>query len=392
MSLRVERLTSPSAPLPRLRQRIARFLPRRLDRVLLGAVLALGVLGTLMVWSATLQPGGPPLPTGYAWRHLGHLLAALLVCVAVATVDHRLLRAYVPVLFAVATVALVLVLTPLGRVVNGSRSWIAIGEVQVQPAEIAKIALILSVAALLGGPRDGTRAPDRRDVLLSLGALAVLVGLVMMQPDLGSALVLGAVYLAMLALSGASPRWVLALIGCGVLGVLAVWWLGLLKDYQMARFASFLDPEADPLGAGYNVNQAIIAVGSGGLIGSGPFRGAQTGGKFVPEQHTDFIFTVAAEELGFVGGCAVVVLLGVVLLRILRIAAHCDQPYERLVCAGVAAWFCFQGFVNIGMTLGVTPVTGLPLPFVSYGGSAAVANLAAVGLVLAVHARTRRAE
>ncbi|HLU96465.1 MAG TPA: rod shape-determining protein RodA [Thermobifida alba] len=388
MSLRFDQSVRLPAPLSRLVRLAARAVPRRLDWVLLAAVLTLGVLGALMVWSATLQPGGPPGPTRYAWRHLGHLLLALPLCLAVAAVDHRRVRAYAPVLLVAVTVALLLVLGPLGEVVNGSRAWIAVGGLQVQPAETAKIALILTVAAVLGGPPDRTRAPAAREVLLSLGVLAVPTGLVLLQPDLGSALVLGAIHLAMLALSGASPRWPLALLGCGALGALAVWWLGLLKDYQVARLVSFLDPGADPLGAGYNVNQALIAVGSGGLGGAGLFQGWQTSGKLVPEQHTDFVFSVVAEELGFAGGCAVIVLLGVVLLRVLRTAARCDQPYGRLVCVGVAAWFCFQVFVNIGMTLGLSPVTGLPLPFVSYGGSAAVANLTAVGLVLGVHAHT----
>ncbi|MEY9210802.1 rod shape-determining protein RodA [Thermobifida halotolerans] len=392
MSLRSETSVRPASPGVRLRRLAVWAAPHRVDWVLLAAVLALGVLGVLVVWSATLSPDGSTGLTEYAWRHLGHLVLALLVCLAVASLGHRVVRACVPVVFAVATVGLLLVLTPLGEVINGARSWIVIGGLQAQPGEVAKIALILGVAVLLGEPRDGEPAPTTRDVLFSLAVLAVPMGLILLQPDLGTAMVLGAVYLAMLASSGASPRWVLLLLGCGLLGALAVWRFDLLKDYQVARFASFIDPGADPLGAGYNVNQALIAVGSGGLGGSGLFRGEQTSGKFVPEQHTDFIFTVVAEELGFVGGSAAIVLLGVVLLRVLRVAARCGHPYGRLVCVGVAAWICFQAFVNIGMTLGLTPVTGLPLPFVSYGGSAAVANLTGIGLVLAVRAHDREAE
>lgn len=386
MSLRFAQAMRLPAPLPHVSQVAARMLPRHLDGVLLGAAVTLSMVGALLVWSATLPPTGHAGPTVYAWRHLGHLLLALPLCLALASLTRRALRAYTPVLFVAVTVALLLVLGPLGETVNGSRSWIALGDLRVQPAETAKIALILAVAAVLGRPRPRTPRPPASDVLISLGVAAVPIGLILLQPDLGSALVLTAIYLALLACSGAPLRWPLALLGCGAFTGLAVWQLGLLKDYQVARFTAFLDPHADPLGAGYNVNQALIAVGSGGLSGSGLFHGGQTRGKFVPEQHTDFVFSVAAEELGFAGGCAVIVLLGVVLLRILRVASRCDEVHGRLVCIGVAAWFCVQVFVNIGMTLGLTPVTGLPLPFVSYGGSAAVANFAALGLVMAVHA------
>lgn len=362
---------------------------RRLDWTLLSAALALGVLGVLLVWAATLPPSGQVEFTDFAQRHLAHFTVGALACLAVASVDHRVGRAYAPVVFVVAVIGLALVLTPLGAVINGSRAWIVIGGFQAQPGEIAKVALILGAATLLGEPRDGEHAPTARDVLSSLLLLVVPMGLILAQPDLGTAMVLGGIYLSMLALSGAPLRWVLGLVGCGVLGILAVWWFGLLQDYQLARFATFIDPTADPQGAGYNANQALIAIGSGGINGTGLFRGEQTSGKFVPEQHTDFIFTVAGEEFGFIGSAAIIVLLGVILLRTLHIAAQCDQLYGRLVCVGVASWILVQTFVNIGMTLGIMPITGLPLPFVSYGGTAAVANFTAVGLVLAIRAHDR---
>ncbi len=165
--------------------------------------------------------------------------------------------------------------------------------------------------------------------------------------------------------------------------------LGVLSQYQVDRFAAFADPTLDPRGVGYNTGQARIAIGSGGLFGTGLFQGTQTSGRFIPEQQTDFVFTVAGEELGLVGAGGLVLLLGVVLWRGLRIAGRAHDPFGRLVAAGVVTWFAFQSFVNIGMTLGITPVTGLPLPFVSYGGSAMFANLAAVGLLLNVDRRAR---
>ncbi|WP_017541520.1 rod shape-determining protein RodA [Nocardiopsis halophila] len=376
-------------PAGRVARAVAGARRRRLDWVLVGTVLALTGIGALLLAAATYEPGHPESPLAYLERHLLHVAVAVAVGAAVAFVDHRKPRAYAPVVFALSAVLLALVLSPLGQVVNGSRSWVALGPVQLQPSEFAKGALVLMIAVLLGEPRDGETAPTSRDVLFSLAALAVPLGLVMLQPDLGTGMVVGTTYLAMLALSGAPLRWILALLGCGAAAGFSVWWFGLLKAYQLARFTSFLDPSADPRGTGYNATQAMNAVGSGGISGSGLFQGQLTAGRFVPEQHTDFIFTVAGEELGFVGGIAVIGLLALMLLRILRIAAGCEQPYGRLVCVGVAAWFAFQSFINIGMTLGITPITGIPLPFVSYGGSATIANMAAVGLVLGVNARDR---
>ncbi len=191
---------------------------------------------------------------------------------------------------------------------------------------------------------------------------AVPVAVILLMPDLGSVMVLGAIVLGVLLSSGASNRWILGLLGTGVVGCVAVWQLGLLDDYQIARFAAFANPSLDPAGVGYNTNQARIAIGGGGLTGSGLFHGSQTTGQFVPEQQTDFIFTVAGEELGFLGAGLIIVLLGVVLWRACRIARETTELYGTVVAAGIIAWFAFQSFENIGMTLGIMPVTGLPLP------------------------------
>ncbi|MDE3722755.1 rod shape-determining protein RodA [Nocardiopsis sp. N85] len=364
---------------------------RRLDWVLLLAVIALCAIGSLLVWSAT-QPGdgGNPLDaTEHLRKHLIHLVVGWAVCLTVASVDYRSLRAYAPIVYVVTLVALILVLTPLGAVINGSRGWIVVGGFQFQPSELAKVGLILVLATLLGEPRDGEVRPMTRDVLFCLLALALPLALVMLQPDLGTTLVLGVIFLGMLTLSGAPVFWVVGMLLVGVAAGFCVWWFDMLEPYQLDRIATLVDPSADPQGAGYNANQALIAVGSGGFDGTGLFHGEQTHGRFVPEQHTDFIFTVAGEELGFVGAGLVIGLFTVILWRILRIARGCDQPYPRLLCVGVASWFGFQTFINIGMGLGIVPVTGLPLPFVSYGGTALLANLLALGLVLGVNSRDR---
>jgi rod shape determining protein RodA len=190
-----------------------------------------------------------------------------------------------------------------------------------------------------------------------------------------------------IVIAGIRKRWIGGLT-LSVLGAAAaVWFLNVLEPYQIARFTAFLNPASDPRGVGYNSTQSLIAIGSGELFGKGLFHGGQTTGRFVPEQHTDFIFTVAGEEFGFLGSVTVVALLGVILMRGVRIAQACDDRFGTLVAGGVVCWLAFQSFINIGMTVGIMPITGLPLPFVSYGGTATFANMIAFGLLQAIHIR-----
>ncbi|GAA2132486.1 rod shape-determining protein RodA [Actinomadura napierensis] len=365
---------------------------RKLDWPLTITVLVLSVVGALLVRSATFQLAverGDD-PEGFLKRHVLNLIIGFALGGVVTVLDYRLLRAYVPILYALACVGLLAVLTPLGSTINGSHSWIVLGGgFQIQPSEFAKVGLVVLLAMILGEPRDGEIGPGRRDVLLALALAGVPGLLIMLQPDLGTTLVFIAVVLGMLAISGAQKRWLAGLVGGGAAAGAAVFFFGLLKKYQIDRFTAFLDPSADPRGAGYNAQQARIAIGSGGPFGKGLFNGQQTGGHFVPEQQTDFIFTVAGEELGFVGAALIVVLLGVVLWRGLRIAGQAADQFGTLVATGVVCWLAFQSFENIGMTLGIMPITGLPLPFVSYGGSATFANMIAFGLLQAVHIRRR---
>ena len=363
---------------------------RRLDWLLALAVAGLVALGSLLVWSATRQRmlDADLDPTAFLKRHLINAAIGLALASLAALVDYRSLRAYAPVVYVASCLGLVAVLSPLGKTINGAHSWIVLGGgFQVQPSEFAKVALVVGMAMLLAEAREGV--PDSRDVLLVLGLAAVPMALVMLQPDLGTVLVLVFIVLGVLALSGASAGWIVGLIAAGVVVCGAAVQLGVLDDYQVDRFAAFANPALDPQGVGYNTNQARIAIGSGGVEGKGLFQGTQTNGRFIPEQQTDFIFTVAGEELGLRGGSLVLALLGIVLWRGLRIAGRARDAFGRLVAAGVVCWFAFQSFVNVGMTLGIMPVTGLPLPFVSYGGSAMFANLVAVGLLQNVHLRTR---
>jgi rod shape determining protein RodA len=359
---------------------------RRLDWVLILAVLALSLIGSLLVFSATRA--GRAGAEGFLAKHILNVAIGLVLGGVTTALDYRLLRAYAPIVYAAACVGLAVVLTPIGATVNGSHSWIVVGGgFQIQPSEFAKVGMVVLLAMILGEPRDGEVGPGRRDILLALALAALPAGLVMLQPDLGTTLVFGTVIIGVLAMSGAPKRWVGGLIGSGAAVSLAVWWFHLLKPYQVHRFTAFADPSADPQGAGYNAQQARIAVGSGGVFGNGLFHGEQTTGHFVPEQHTDFIFTVAGEELGFVGAALIIALLGVVLWRGLRIAREAADLFGGLVATGVVCWLAFQTFENIGMTVGIMPITGLPLPFVSYGGSSAFADFIAVGLLQTVHLR-----
>ncbi|MEO6203926.1 MAG: rod shape-determining protein RodA [Mycobacteriales bacterium] len=363
---------------------------RRMDWVLSLAVLALVGLGALLVWSATrprLIAGGLD-PDTFLKKHLINAGIGMTLASVGALIDYRSLRTYAPLVYVASCIGLVAVLSPLGATINGAHSWIELpAGFQMQPSEFAKVAVIVLMAMLLAESRDNRSEPGDRDVLLVLALCAVPMGLILLQPDLGTVMVLVFVILGVLAISGAPARWIVGLIVAGVaMGVLVA--PHLLSTYQKDRFAAFANTQLDPRGVGYNTRQARYAIGSGGLTGKGLLQGPQTQGQFIPEQQTDFVFTVAGEELGLLGGSMVIGLLGLVLWRGLRIASLAADPFGRLVAVGVVCWFAFQSFVNIGMTLGIMPVTGLPLPFLSYGGSAMFANLLAVGLLQNVHLRS----
>ena len=363
---------------------------RRLDWVLMGAVLSLMALGAVLVWSATrqrqLDAGGDP--DSFLKKHLLNIVIGLALAALTTLLDYRMLRAYAPLIYIASVAGLLAVLSPLGSTINGAHSWIVLpAGFSVQPSEFAKVAIVVGVAMLLSERRDGEDSPGTSDILLALGFAAIPLALIMLQPDLGTSMVICFIILGMLTVAGIPVRWLVGLVvGAGVVGVIAVQ-VGILSTYQVNRFAAFANPTLDPRGVGYNTGQARIAIGQGGLTGQGLFQGTQTNGKFVPEQQTDFIFTVAGEELGLLGAGAIIILLGMVLWRTILIARRAEDQFGVLVATGIACWFTFQAFENIGMTMGIMPVTGLPLPFVSYGGSAMFANMMAIGLLQNVHLR-----
>ncbi|WP_330339981.1 rod shape-determining protein RodA [Streptomyces sp. NBC_00557] len=363
-------------------------LARRLDWPILLAAIALSLIGSLLVFSATrnrteINQGDPYF---FLERNLMNIGIGFALMIGTLWLGHRGLRNAVPVLYGLSVLLALTVLTPLGATINGQRNWLVIGGFSLQPAEFLKVTIILGMAMMLAARVDAGDKPypDHRTVAQSLGLAAVPCLILLLMPDLGSVLAMVAIILGVLLASGASNRWVFGLLIAGVIGCVAIWQLHILDQYQINRFAAFANPDLDPAGVGYNTNQARIAIGSGGLTGAGLFHGSQTTGQFVPEQQTDFVFTVAGEELGFVGAGFIIFLLGVVLWRACRIARDSTELYGTIVAAGIVAWFAFQAFENIGMTLGIMPVTGLPLPFVSYGGSSMFAAWVAVGLLQSI--------
>jgi rod shape determining protein RodA len=370
--------------LPSLRQR--RASARKVDVVLLGATLALAGLGTLVVQSATRSMEGVDAHA-FLVRQVGFLGLGAVGLVAAALVPARRLRALAPLAWLGCLVLLLAVLSPLGTVVNGARSWFDFGPVQLQPAELAKVATIATLAAYVNAARGPFGARHLTVCLVIVGAPAVLI---LGQPDLGSVLVFGAIALGVLLVAGARARHfaVLAVLGGLLLGVGFA--TGAIEGYQRERLTSFAADGTGDDESGYNLDQAKTAIGAGGLTGSGLFQGTQTRGRYVPEQQTDFIFTVVGEELGFVGGASLLVLFGLVCWRVWRTAWVAPGTFGALLCVGVLAMLLFQVFENVGMAMGIMPITGLPLPFVSYGGSSLVATLLAIGLVLNVHRAAAR--
>jgi rod shape determining protein RodA len=416
-------LGEPTGPAARAKASVGRGgVLRRYDWPLFGSALALGLLGSLFVWSATrnrdaLNGGDPQY---FLKRHLLNLTVGVALAAVVSMLDHRRLRAMTPIVYVLSLLGLLAVLSPLGSVVNGARSWIELGGgFSIQPAEFAKLGVMMATATILAqrptvqahgglsaipslpnqpgapgrsrGARRGTGGdpvPTGRQLLAALGAAAVPMAVIALLPDLGTTMVLMAIMAGMIVVSGLRLR-VLALIcGIGAPLVFVVVKLHLLAQHQLNRFAAFADPNLDPQGVGYNTHQARLAIGSGGIFGQGLFHGAQTNGQFVPEQQTDFVFTVIGEETGLVGGLLVIGLFAVLLWRACLIARAAAQPFPMLICAGVVCWFGFQSFENIGMTLGIMPVAGIPLPFVSYGGSSMFANFIAIGLLENVRLRS----
>ena len=358
------------------------------DWVLITSALLLSVIGAALVYSASnqrLQDAG--LSTDfYLQRHIFNLILGLILGLIVSRFSFRTARAYAIIIYGFAVIGLMLVLIPgIGKSQGGAQAWLALpGGFTFQPSEFTKVALITLLAMVLTERRDSELVPHDKDVLLGLSLAGIPALLVLLQNDFGTVMIIGATLLTVLVASGTKLRWVVGSLFAVLIGGYVASQLNFIKDYQLKRLATFVDPKLDPLGAGYNTLQAKIAIGSGGWFGQGYLNGPQTQGKYVPAQRTDFIFTVAGEELGFFGATLVILLMGLILYRLSKIALKAPDRFGRLTAVGVAGWFAIQSFENIGMNLGIMPVTGVPLPFVSYGGSSMFVSWMAIGLAVAI--------
>ena len=377
-----------------LRRPAKRSSLRDWDLPLAFAVAALLSIGILLVYAATRDwfASNNLDPEYYLKRHVINILIGILLAWAATLIDYRMIRAFAPVVWGLGVLGLIFVLVPgVGATVNGARAWIALpGGFQIQPAELAKISIIIGMALILSELQGNQRNPSHQDVLKALAVAALPILLIIAQPDLGTVLIISASVVTIIAVSGAASRWVFGLIAVALLGGFVAVQTGVVSEYQVNRLESFIDPDADPLYTGYQLRQSRITIGSGGLTGTGLFDGPQTSGRFVPEQQTDFIFTVAGEQLGFLGAGSIILLYTIIIFRGFAIARRSEDMFGRLVSIGVIAWFAFQTFENIGMTMGLMPMTGVPLPFLSYGGSSMFACLIGFGLLQNIHLRSSR--
>ncbi|HEY4607405.1 MAG TPA: rod shape-determining protein RodA [Acidimicrobiia bacterium] len=370
------------AVLSRLREVAVDRRHNRSDRILFGTMLALSGFGLLMIYSATSSTGSIGME-----RQMIFVAAGLTIYAIVSNIDYREYRNLIPIISIAVLIALVAVY--LFEPVNGAQRWIPLGFFKLQPAEFAKVAVILVLASLLSpSNRDeiGRRQLPWPTVLQAIVIVAVPAALILFEPDLGTTLVFVFILFVMLFVAGATWRQMVAMVGAAALGVFLTLQRGWLAQYQLDRIRVLFEPDkVDPLGIGYNLQQSKFAIGSGQLFGKGLFaEGTQTSFEYVPEQETDFIFTAVAEQLGFVGGVLVLAAFAVIIWRLLVIAANARDRFGALIAAGLAAMMVFHVFVNVGMTIGIMPVTGLPLPFLSAGGSFYLAMTFALGMANSV--------
>ncbi|MDA8057445.1 MAG: rod shape-determining protein RodA [Actinomycetota bacterium] len=374
------------APQPLARRRAS--LVGRFDVVVSGASIALAILGVVMVYSATrvkLALSGTN-PHYYLDRQAVFVVIGIVVMVGVALFDYRRLEPWATVLY-VGTVFALLGVFVVGSHALGSQRWYALGPLQLQPSEFATLTLIVAIATYCARRPEGLVFRDLVRLVLMVGVPALMI---IKQPDLGTGIVVSIILLVMLAVAGMPGRYLLLLVVGATVVVVVALQVGLLQKYQIQRLTSFISPNSAGETATYNVTQAKNAIGSGGLLGTGVFRGAQTNLSYVPFQQTDFIFSAVGEQLGFVGGAITILVYGLLGWRILRIAQQSKDIFGRMICGGVFALLTFSVFENVGMNMGIMPVAGIPLPFLSYGGSAAIVFFIAAGLVQSVRARSIR--
>lgn len=353
----------------------------QIDFGLVALLLLLSSLGLVVLWSASHDAGGGVDP--FAFKQMRWLALGLVAMALAASVDYRHLQARAGILYGALVILLIAVLAA-GRVSMGAQRWLALGPLRLQPSEFVKIGIAVMAAHLLS--RDQDPPPlGLRQLWLPALATAVPAGLILLQPDLGTALLVAAVAGSTVLFHGVRRNVVAGGAAMGLLAMPAAW--ALLKEYQRQRILTFLDPERDPLGAGYHIIQSKIAVGSGQFLGKGFLMGTQARLQFLPERHTDFIFSVLAEEWGFLGCLGVLALYGLLVLWGLDVAAKARDTFGRLLAVGVTSILFFHVAVNVGMVTGCLPVVGVPLPLFSYGGSSVLTTYLCAGLLLNIRMR-----
>lgn len=357
---------------------------KNIDWTLIFLTLTISVYGIFAIYSAK---GGGSVGAAFAQRQLMTIVVGLLILAAAAALDDNVLLRISGWLYWL-NVGMLFLVDIMGDSSKGAQRWLDLGIIQIQPSEPAKVVIIITLAAFFIRHFDEIR--ELRTVLLSLVHMGLPLLLIFKQPDLGTALVFCAIWAGIALAAGVRIKHIAALALAGILLFSVAWQTNIIKPYQKQRLSSFMNPEADPRGSGYHVRQSKIAIGSGQVSGKGFLHGTQSQLDFIPEQHTDFIFTVVGEELGFVGSAALVILYWGLIYRIIATMQSTEERLGRMIAGGVAAMVLFHVFVNIGMTLQIMPVTGLPLPLFSYGRSNLVASMAALGLTLGVYARRHR--
>ena len=364
---------------------------RRLDWIMLAAVGGLVAFGLWALDGVTGQdvPGNPDY---FVVRQAIFALIGALGLVGALFVDPSFLRRYRKAVYAVLLGMLVVVMA-VGTEVRGSTRWIDVGFFQFQPSEFGKLLLAVFLAGVLA--QSGKRVTEFRTTVVAIGAASVPMLFVFLQPDIGTALVYGAILIAALFFAGTRWRDLAAMAGIGVVLATLVLWAGpalgvqVLEPYQRDRLTAFTDPSKNPQGAAYNINQSITAVGSGGLDGRGVAGATQTRLDYLPEHETDFVFAALSEQRGFFGASILLALYLLLMWRGIRVIARAGDVFAAAVAGAIVFGLLFQTFVNIGMTIGIAPITGIPLPFVSVGGSAMVTNLMAIGVLQGIALRRR---
>jgi rod shape determining protein RodA len=363
---------------------VERRLLKNFDIGLVLLMVLIIIYGLVMVYSASR---GGIAGVGFVQRQAVWAAAGLVAFIIAASIDHKSYPRISPWLYVI-NIALLVAVVLIGDERKGAQRWLGFGGLGIQPSEFAKVIIIITLAVFLIKHKETIR--ELKTFALSFLHVAIPIFLVFKQPDLGTAMVMTALWFGMVFIAGAKLQHLMIfVVAVGMLGTIG-WHSGVLKDYQKARLASFINPEIDPAGSGYHVLQSRIAIGSGQATGRGWLKGTQGQLGFIPERHTDFIFTVVAEELGFVGAALLILMYVVLIWKGMLIMSETEDAVGRLAAAGVVTMFVFHIVVNIGMTLGVMPVTGVPLPLFSYGGSSLLANMMALGLLVGIGMRRHK--